>query len=224
MSEKNVVLLAENLKKSYGTREILHGVSLRVEAGEFLSVMGESGSGKSTLLNLLAGNLRPDAGTVTLNGREVTAMTDRELARLRRTDLGFVYQSLNLIDTLTARDNILLPLVLDRADLNEGKKRMRAVTERMRVEHLLDAFPETLSGGERQRVAIARAMVHRPAILMLDEPTGSLDSRSATEVMELLRELNREEEVTILQVTHSTIAASYGDRTVFMRDGRVSDR
>ena len=224
MSEQNTVLTATDLKKSYGTREILHGVSLRVEAGEFLSVMGESGSGKSTLLNLLAGNLRPDAGSITLGGREITSMTDRELARLRRTDLGFVYQSLNLIGTLTARDNILLPLVLDRADLNEGKERMRAVTERMRVAHLLGAFPETLSGGERQRVAIARAMVHRPAILMLDEPTGSLDSHSAAEVMELLRELNREEGVTVLQVTHSAVAASYGDRTVFMRDGRVSDQ
>ncbi len=217
------MLQACQLHKRYGEQTILSGVDLTVADGEFLSIMGESGSGKSTLLSILAGNLRPDAGSVTLDGCELTSMRERELARLRRTALGFVYQSLNLVPTLNAADNILLPLVLDRADLRKGRERMREFAETLRISHLLGAFPKTMSGGERQRVAIARAMVHEPSVLMLDEPTGSLDARSTEEVMVLLRELNQTHGVTVIQVTHSTLTAGYGSRTVTLTDGRLTE-
>ena len=217
------MLQATNLHKSYGEQTILAGVELSVARGEFLSIMGESGSGKSTLLSILAGNLRPDAGCVMLDGHDLTSMRERELARVRRTSLGFVYQSLNLVPTLNGEDNILLPLVLDRADLREGRKRMKEFAEILRISHLLGAFPKTMSGGERQRVAIARAMVHNPSVLMLDEPTGSLDARSTEEVMALLRELNRTLGVTVIQVTHSMLTAGYGNRTVTLSDGRLTE-
>ena len=217
------MLQASQLHKRYGEQTILSGVDLRVADGEFLSIMGESGSGKSTLLSILAGNLRPDAGSVTLDGHELTSMRERELAKLRRTSLGFVYQSLNLVPTLNAADNILLPLVLDRADLQKGYERMQEFADTLRISHLLGAFPKTMSGGERQRVAIARAMVHEPSVLMLDEPTGSLDARSTEEVMELLRGLNRTHGVTVIQVTHSTLTAAYGNRTVTLTDGRLTE-
>ncbi len=217
------MLKATQLYKNFGDQKILTGVDLSVADGEFLSIMGESGSGKSTLLSILAGNLRPDAGSVSLDGKEITAMRERELAKLRRTALGFVYQSLNLMPTLNAADNILLPLVLDRADLTRGRERMHSLAQTLGIGHLLGAFPRTMSGGERQRVAIARAMVHEPSVLMLDEPTGSLDARSTEEVMELLRELNRTHGVTVIQVTHSLFTAGYGNRTVTLADGRLQE-
>lgn len=215
------MIKATGLRHSYGKREILRGVDLCAEQGEFLSIMGKSGSGKSTLLNVLAGNLHPDAGSVILDGRDVTAMREKELARLRRTRLGFVYQSLNLIPTLSARDNILLPLYLDHADLQRGREKMRELADFLGVGQLLSSFPNQMSGGERQRVAIARAMVHDPAVLMLDEPTGSLDSRSTEDVMQLLCKLNREYGVTVIQVTHSEQAAAYGTRVILLKDGQV---
>ena len=215
------MIKATGLHHSYDGREILRGVDIEASKGEFLSIMGKSGSGKSTLLNVLAGNLRPNEGCVMLDGQNVTAMRERELAKLRRTKLGFVYQSLNLIPTLSARDNILLPLYLDRADLRRGKEKMQETAELLGVAHLLSSFPEKLSGGERQRVAIARAMIHDPAVLMLDEPTGSLDSRSTEDVMELLCKLNRECGVTVIQVTHSEHAAAYGTRVIRIKDGQV---
>lgn len=217
------MIKAEGIEKSYDARPILRGVSLETAAGEFVSIMGKSGSGKSTLLNILAGNLYPDAGTVWLDGRAVTSMNEKQLAKLRRTDLGFVYQSLNLISTLNARDNILLPLYLDHADLSAGRKNMQVLGEMLGISHLFSAFPGDMSGGERQRVAIARAMLHNPKVLMLDEPTGSLDNRSTRDVMELLCRLNREVGVTVIQVTHSAEAAAYGNRIIHLDDGQVTD-
>ena len=218
-----MMITATDLRKSYGNREILRGVSLEVERGEFLSIMGKSGSGKSTLLAVLAGNLRPDAGQVLLDGRDVTAMNDRELSKLRRTRLGFVYQALNLIPTLNALDNILLPLYLNRDDLKAAKNRLEEMAELLGIKALLSAFPGEMSGGERQRVAIARAMLHDPAVLMLDEPTGSLDNRSTLDVMELLCRLNSERGVTVVQVTHSEQAAAYGTRVLRLSDGRFTE-
>ena len=218
------MLIAKGLYKTYGAHEILRGVDLTVADGDFLSIMGESGSGKSTLLAILAGNLAPDRGSVTVDGREVVSMSERELARFRRTSLGFVYQTLNLIPTLNARDNILLPVYLDRGDLGKARQKMQELADFLRVGALLNAFPEAMSGGERQRVAIARALIHDPSVLMLDEPTGSLDSRSTAEVMELLAGINRELGVTVIQVTHSAAAAAYGKRTVELHDGQVRDK
>lgn len=218
------MLRATQLYKSYGEQEILRGVDLHIPKGEFLSVMGESGSGKSTLLAILAGNLQPDRGSVLLDGEELCGIAENALAKLRRTKLGFVYQTLNLIPTLSGSDNILLPLYLDRADLANGRQRMRALAKFLHIERVLDAFPDKMSGGERQRVAIARALIHDPLVLMLDEPTGSLDSGTTAQVMELLCRINRELGVTVIQVTHSEAAAAFGTRIIDLCDGRVSER
>ena len=215
------MLIATKLYKSYGAHRVLHGIDLTVREGEFLSIMGESGSGKSTLLGILAGNLTPDSGSVLLDGKNICTLKPAELAVLRRTALGFVYQSLNLIPTLNAEDNILLPLSLHGSDLAEGREKMAELAEFLHISRVLAAFPDEMSGGERQRVAIARALVHDPRILMLDEPTGSLDSATTEDVMQLLRRINRELGVTVLQVTHSAAAAAFGDRTVHLCDGRV---
>lgn len=218
------MLIATDLYKSYGKQEILHGVSLQLARGEFVSIMGESGSGKSTLLNILAGNLAPDRGSVMLDGVQVSALSERELAKFRRTSLGFVYQSLNLVPTLQARDNILLPIYLDRGDVRAAEKRMLELVDFLRVGDQLDSYPEEMSGGQRQRVAIARALLHDPKILMLDEPTGSLDSSSTAQVMELLVDINRRLGVSVIQVTHSAAAAAYGGRVVELCDGRVVEK
>lgn len=215
------MLTAHGLYKSYGTQEVLRGISLSLADGEFLSVMGESGSGKSTLLAVLAGNTAPDRGQVFLDGEEITAMKEKELARLRRTKLGFVYQELNLISTLSGEDNILLPIIFSHGDLAAARRTLRTLAEKLEISHLLDRLPAEMSGGERQRTAIARAMIHAPSVLMLDEPTGSLDSRNTEEVISLLLRLQAEDGVSILQVTHSRLAAERGDRVVFVRDGLV---
>lgn len=215
------MLKAEKIDYSYREHEILHGVDLSVEDGEFVSIMGESGSGKSTLLSILAGNLRPASGRVLLGGRDLSAMSERELVRLRCTEIGFVYQEFHLIPTLRADENILLPNYLARGDAKEGKKKMAELAERMSISHVLSSFPEEMSGGERQRVAIARALLYSPSILLMDEPTGNLDSASTEKVMTLLAELNRELSLTMIQVTHSELTAQYGTRIVRFGDGRV---
>lgn len=215
------MLIAENVKKSYNNREVLKGIDLEIRDGEFVSIMGESGSGKSTLLSILSGNASPDEGKVTFDGFVISEAGEKELAKWRRTDLGFVYQSLNLISTLSAEDNILLPLYLAHEDMRAGREYMLKLAERMNISHLLSSMPESMSGGERQRVAIARALIHHPKILLLDEPTGSLDSKSTTEVLELISELHREMGVAIVQVTHSLDAAQYADRIIRIRDGEV---
>ena len=215
------MIQAIDIEKSYENRAVLHGVNLHIAKGEFVSIMGKSGSGKSTLLSILAGNLSPDAGIVKLDGMEITKMTQNELAKLRRTKLGFVYQSLNLISTLNAKDNILLPLYLNKSDIKKGEEKLTELADYLGIAHLLSHFPDEMSGGERQRCAIARAMLHTPSVLMLDEPTGSLDNRSTDEVMQLLCRLQKDYGVTILQVTHSEGAAAYGDRIIRLSDGEV---
>ena len=215
------MLIARNVKKSYNNREILKGIDVEIGDGEFVSIMGESGSGKSTLLSILSGNARPDEGEVTFDGFLVSEAGEKELAKWRRTDLGFVYQSLNLISTFSAEDNILLPLYLAHEDVRAGREYMHTLSERMNISHLLSSMPESMSGGERQRVAIARALIHHPKILLLDEPTGSLDSKSTTEVLELISELHKEMGVAIVQVTHSLDAAKYADRIIRIKDGEV---
>lgn len=217
------MLVAKDVCKSYKNRPVLRGVSLEISDGEFVSIMGESGSGKTTLLSILAGNLPLDSGSVTLDGEEISAMSEKKLAALRRTKLGFVYQSLNLINTLNATDNILLPIYLAGENIKLGKERMHALAKRLEIGHLLGKMPADMSGGERQRVAIARAMIHTPRILMLDEPTGSLDSRTTKEVLTLLNELKTETGVTVIQVTHSEEAALMTDRIIKICDGRISE-
>jgi len=215
------MLIAKDIKKSYKTQQVLRGVSLTVEDGEFLSIMGESGSGKSTFLAILAGNLRPDTGHVTIDGESVTDADDKTLSKLRRTKLGFVFQSLNLIPTLNAEDNILLPIYLNGGDIRESKRKLNELSKLMGIDRLLASFPEKMSGGQAQRVAIARAMLHDPSVLMLDEPTGSLDSKNSEQILSLLNELNEKYGVTVIQVTHSARAAAYGNRTVGIADGKL---
>ena len=214
------MIYAEGIRKSYDGREILRGIDIIVKKGEFLSIMGKSGSGKSTLLGVLSGNLRADAGTVLLGGEDICAMDDKRLSKLRRTKLGFVHQTLNLVPTLNAKDNILLPLILDKKASNTEKD-IAELGEYLEISHLLSKFPSEMSGGERQRVAIARSLIHTPSVIMLDEPTGSLDSKSGVKVMELLKKINAEKGMTVIQVTHSPDGAAYGDRTVILSDGEV---
>ena len=216
------MLIAKNVKKSYEKREILKGIDITIADGEFVSIMGESGSGKSTLLSILAGNQRPDSGEVEYNGFNITTADEKSLAKFRRTSLGFVYQSLNLISTLSAEDNILLPIHLSKGNMVEAREYMVKLAERMNIAHLLSSMPDAMSGGERQRVAIARSLIHHPGILMLDEPTGSLDSKSTEEVLKLLTEIHKDMGISILQVTHSLDAAKYADRIILVKDGEVA--
>lgn len=215
------MIIAENICKKYGGRDILSGVSMRVRDGEFVSVMGKSGSGKSTLLGILAGNISADSGRVIIDGEDITAADENKLSSLRRTKLGFVYQSLNLIPTLDARDNILLPLYLNREDVSKKEDELREVCELLEIDGLLSKMPREMSGGERQRVAIAKSLLHSPSVIMLDEPTGSLDSANSDKVMRLLLKINKERGVSIIQVTHNPDAAGVGDRIIKLSDGEV---
>jgi putative ABC transport system ATP-binding protein len=214
---------ARAVTRRYGDGEsavhALRGVSLEVPAGQFTAVMGPSGSGKSTLMHLLAGLDRPTAGTVHVGGEEISSMPDRRLTKLRRTHIGFVFQSFNLLPTLTAEENVTLPLAIARskpapADVDRLLARV-GLTERR------DHKPAELSGGQQQRVAIARALIARPTVLFADEPTGNLDSAAGAAVLELLRDAVAEDGQTIVMVTHDPRAAAAADRVLFLADGRI---
>ncbi len=223
-ASQEAVLEASGLTKVYGakagaTHTALDDFDLRVDQGEFLGVMGPSGSGKSTLLNLLATIDTPTAGRVSVGGVDPAGMKPGELALFRRRKLGFVFQEFNLLDTLTVRENILLPLALDKVGVREMKARLAQVTGRLGISQLMDRRPFEISGGQQQRVAIARAIITAPAVVLADELTGNLDSKSAQDVMETLQGLN-EDGVTVVMVTHDPFAASFCRRIVFIKDGR----
>ena len=221
----DVVLSVRNLEKVYGGRgaqtRALDDVSLDVERGEFVAIMGASGSGKSTLLNCVSTIDSATSGRILVDGADVSSMRGRDLARFRRERLGFVFQDSNLLDTLTARENVALPLTISRVAAGETLSRVDGVARRLGIEKCLDKYPYQLSGGQQQRVAVARALVTRPSLIMADEPTGALDSKSARLLLECLEQLNRELSATVLMVTHDSFAASYTGRVVFIRDGRV---
>lgn len=217
------MIVAENICKSYNGLTVLNNINLTVKDGEFVSIMGESGSGKSTLLGILGGNIPADSGKIELDGTVIDARDDKTLSRLRRTKLGFVYQSLNLIPTLNAYDNIMLPIYLNRGDVKAKKVQLEDLARTVGITSVLHSFPEKMSGGEAQRVAIARALLHDPSVLLLDEPTGSLDSKNSVAFLELLASLNRETGITVIQVTHSRRAAEYGTRTVYICDGNIDE-
>jgi putative ABC transport system ATP-binding protein len=214
-----------NVRKVYrqGENEIiaLAGVSLDIAQGEFAVVMGPSGSGKSTLLHLIGGLDRPSAGELLVDQRLIGQMADDEITVFRRTQIGFIFQFFNLLPTLTALDNVALPLVLDGRSKQEADQRAQTLLEKIGLEKRKDHLPEEMSGGEIQRIAIARALAFDPPILLADEPTGNLDSKTGESVLSLLRQIKRENRCTIVMVTHSQEAASYGDRTISFRDGRV---
>jgi putative ABC transport system ATP-binding protein len=217
------MLIVKNLEKSYssGGREltVLRDVSFSVEAGEFVAVVGPSGSGKTTLLGLLAGLDLPTRGTVMLDGMELGALSEDDRARLRREKIGFVFQSFQLLPSLTARENVQVPLELRGA--NDASRRARELLERVGLLDREGHFPAQLSGGEQQRVALARAFVHRPRILFADEPTGNLDADTGEAVAELLCELNRELGTTLVLVTHEDLVARRARRILRLSDGRL---
>lgn len=220
------LLTVRHLKKTYTTRfgagavQALRDVDFSVEAGEYLAIMGESGSGKTTLLNILATLDAPTGGDVILNGRNLATVSEAELAAFRRDNLGFVFQDFNLLDTLSLRDNIYLPLVLARRDYREMAARLTPIAGRLGIGDLLDKFPYEVSGGQKQRAAVARALITHPQILLADEPTGALDSRSAGELLRLFDAIHGSGQ-TLLMVTHSVQAASHAGRVLFIRDGRI---
>jgi len=220
------MLEVKNLKKIYAGRfgahpvQALEDVSFTVERGEFVAIMGESGSGKTTLLNIIATLDTPTGGEVLLNGDNVFTQKEKSMAAFRRDHLGFVFQEFNLLDTFTLRDNILLPLVLEGKKYPEMEKRLTPLAQRLGIGELLDKYPYEVSGGQKQRAAAARALITEPELVLADEPTGALDSRSAGEMMRLLREINLYGQ-TILMVTHSVAAASSASRVMFIKDGRI---
>ena len=220
------LLEVNQLKKVYTTRfggnqiNALNGVSFTVEPEEYVAIMGESGSGKTTLLNILAALDRPSGGTVLLNGRDMKTIPEGELAAFRRDHLGFVFQDCHLLDTFSLEDNIYLPMVLAKKSYGEMKKKADAVVGKLGIRELMKKYPYEVSGGQKQRAAVARALVMDPAIILADEPTGALDSRSSDQLLDLFEGINREGQ-TILMVTHSVKAASHAKRVLFIKDGEV---
>ena len=220
------ILKVSDVKKTYTTRmggsqvQALKGVSFTVEQGEYVAIMGESGSGKTTLLNILAALDKPTSGSVELDGKLLSSVRERAMAAFRRENLGFVFQEFNLLDTFTLRDNILLPLVLGGRSVAEMKSRLVPIASSLGIEEILDKFPYQVSGGQKQRTAAARALITNPKLILADEPTGALDSRSSADLLRVFSRMNRDGQ-TILMVTHSTDAASNAGRVLFIRDGVV---
>jgi putative ABC transport system ATP-binding protein len=215
------ILTGTGLSKKYGDLEVVKGVSLALETGEFACLVGKSGCGKTTLLSLLSGLERPTSGRVTLDGQDITSATEDELALFRRENVGFIFQSFNLIPTLSAWENVALPLFPIKITSSERKRRAADLLEGMELGHRLDHLPSALSGGEKQRVAIARALVNHPKIIFADEPTGNLDSATGDAIMEILKRLHTQERVAILMVTHEVELANSADRLIRMHDGEV---
>lgn len=221
-----VVLEAQCLKKIYTTRfggnqvQALTNVSFSVEQGEYVAIMGESGSGKTTLLNILAALDKPTAGWVILDGKSLANVKEREMAAFRRENLGFVFQDFNLLDTFSLKDNIFLPLVLGGKDYQEMNLRLMPIAKKLGITEILEKYPYEVSGGQKQRAAVARALITNPKLVLADEPTGALDSRSTDGLLKIFNGINQEGQ-TILMVTHSTKAASHAGRVLFIKDGEV---
>ncbi|WP_373712848.1 ABC transporter ATP-binding protein [Streptococcus sp.] len=221
-----MLLEINHLEKVYRTRfskevtNALQDVDFKVDKGEFIAIMGESGSGKTTLLNILATLDKPSGGSVILDGKDITKIKEKDLASFRLKNLGFVFQDFNLLDTLNVRDNIFLPLVLDRKSYQEMENRLVNVAPKLRIVELLNKRPFELSGGQQQRVSIARALITQPQIILADEPTAALDYRNSEDLLNLFEEINLDGQ-TILMVTHSANAASHANRVLFIKDGRI---
>ena len=216
-----------NVRKVYsqGKNEVfaLAGVSLNIPQGEFAVIMGPSGSGKSTLLHLMGGLDRPTEGEVMVAGRIISQMSDNPVTLFRRQNIGFIFQFFNLLPTLTALENVMLPLILDKQLRAKARERAEVLLERVGLSQRRDHLPEELSGGENQRLAIARSLVFTPPILLADEPTGNLDSKTGEAILELIRRINQEEGCTVVMVTHNPGAAEYGDRVIHLSDGLIAE-
>ena len=219
------ILQIESLKKYYGKTKnqtkALNGITFQVMPGEFLGIMGSSGSGKSTLLNCIATVIRPDGGNITMNGRQVQSLKGTALADYRGKEIGYLFQNFELLDNLTGRENIMLPLSLHGVPEAESGKRLDKLASYLEVKDVLPKVPAQMSGGQRQRIAAARALILNPSLILADEPTGALDSKNAKALMEKLAGLNQDEKATILMVTHDSNAASYCRRILFIQDGVI---
>lgn len=219
------ILEVESLKKYYGKSKnqtkALDGITFQVMPGEFLGIMGSSGSGKSTLLNCIAAVIQPSGGTVAMNGRQIQSLKGAALADYRGKEIGYLFQNFELLDNLTGRENILLPLSLHGVAEQESRKRLEQLASYLEIKDVLGKFPAQMSGGQKQRVAAARALILNPGIILADEPTGALDSKNAKALMEKLLGLNRNANATILMVTHDSNAASYCRRILFIQDGVI---
>ena len=213
----------DNVSKHYGQQPVLENACLTVERGQFVAVMGRSGSGKSTLLRLIGGLEAADVGSVCVDGADLTVLTETERARRRRQGLGFVFQSFNLIPTLTVGENVELPLALNGVPEEDMRRRRRELLAELGLASCTDRFPEDISGGEQQRVAVARAVIHEPKLVLADEPTGNLDVETAHHVLELLRRTCRERNATLIVATHSVEIAAQAARVLRIRSGRIED-
>ncbi len=219
------ILECSHVQKYFGSRKsitkALNGIDLRVHQGEFVSIMGPSGSGKTTLLNCISTIDKPTAGSISVNNTPLNALKGQKLARFRHDELGFIFQDANLIESLTAYENIALPLTIAKFRTSDIKGRVTQIALRLNISDVLHKFPQQMSGGQRQRVAAARAIIMRPALILADEPTGALDSKNSRNLLEAFVQLNQAEAATIIMVTHDSVAASYSSRVVFIKDGLI---
>lgn len=219
------ILEVRKLMKSYGTNKnkqtVLNGINLDINRGEFVGVMGPSGAGKSTLLNIVSTIDIATSGDVKIEGKNITNLNNKQISKFRRESLGFIFQDFNLLDTLSVKDNIALPLALVRANEKTINKTVFSISKTLGIETLLDKYPYEISGGQKQRTACARAIITNPSLILADEPTGALDSKSSTDLLNAMTKLNEEQDATIMMVTHDAFAASYCKRVLFIKDGLI---
>ncbi|WP_147533285.1 ABC transporter ATP-binding protein [Bacillus marasmi] len=228
MNQLNVgetVLQARNVHKTFGTKgntqHVLKGIDLRVTRSEFVGIMGPSGSGKTTLLNILATIDHATDGTVLIEDADISKLSNAELSAFRRNKLGFIFQDYNLLDTLTVKENILLPISLSKISKRKAESEFTAIADMLDIKAQSHKYPHEISGGQKQRTAAGRALIHQPSIVFADEPTGALDSKSASSLLDVMEKVNQERGVTIVMVTHDPVASSFCSRVVFLKDGKI---
>lgn len=219
------ILEATKIHKNYGNKfnkqEVLKGIDIAIKEGEFVSIMGASGSGKTTLLNVLSSIDKASSGTIYINEKKMTAMKEKELATFRKHHLGFIFQEYNLLDTLTVKENILLPLSISKVPKKEANQKFKEVATELGIYEIKNKYPNEISGGQKQRTSAARSFIHQPSIIFADEPTGALDSRATSDLLNKLSDLNKKRNATIIMVTHDPVAASYCRRVIFIKDGQI---
>ncbi|EUJ45352.1 ABC transporter ATP-binding protein [Listeria riparia] len=220
-----IVLHAKNVRKVYGIKgnvyTALDNISLEIVKGDFVGIMGPSGAGKSTLLNVFSTIDKPTSGEIKISGQEIETMNEQQMSAFRRDQLGFIFQDYNLLDTLSVRENIILPLALAKQPIKEMEARLEKIADTFGIRDILDKYPNEISGGQKQRTAASRAIIANPSLIFADEPTGALDSKSATDLLESLKDLNEREHSTIMMVTHDAFAASFCKRILFIKDGAI---